>query len=220
MQEGKPKFEYHQITLKYVEACFKEKGLSIDQYNRRSKKTLKRSIDQSHRNGNNIVDLDNPKTSLNVANKGGRSLAWFQPELEILLQTALAMYPLQVSSRIFFPFSFLGVIRHQTKTSLAGIKKDESQDSQLSLLRKDFIRRPLERKEDHKPENCQMSSVWQSEGLERRDEADASRQGAALLVPRLLLSVFRAVAVLLAGPLFSFFNYRLFLEVSSMEALL
>ncbi len=104
--------------------------------------------------------------------------------------------------------------------SLAGDEKYDSQDSQLSSLRKDFAQKPLERKEYHKPENCQMSSVWQSEGVERRDATDASRQGAALLVPRLLLSVFRAVAVLLAEPLFSFFNYRLFLEVSSMEALL
>jgi hypothetical protein len=78
MHEGKPKFEYHQITLKYVEACLKEKGLTIDQYSQRPTKTASSSIDQTYRNSNSTVDLDNLKSSSNSKNECGRSLAWFR----------------------------------------------------------------------------------------------------------------------------------------------
>jgi hypothetical protein len=78
VHEGKPKFEYHQITLKYVEGCLKEKGVTIDQYNQKPTKTACSSIDQNYRNSNNIVDLDTLKSSSNSKNECGRSLAWFR----------------------------------------------------------------------------------------------------------------------------------------------
>jgi len=76
--------------------------------------------------------------------------------------------------------------------SLAGDELNESKDNQLSTLREDPVRRPLER-EAFETGNNQVSSMWLRESLERRYATDSSRKAAALHVPRLWLSILKAV---------------------------
>jgi hypothetical protein len=75
---------------------------------------------------------------------------------------------------------------------LAGDELNEPKDNQLPTLREDSVRRPLER-EAFETEDNQVSSMRLRESLERRYATDSSRKVAALHVPRLWLSILKAL---------------------------
>jgi hypothetical protein len=92
----------------------------------------------------------------------------------------------------FSPFFFFRETRFQG-VSLAGQELDELESRQLSSLRQSIAKRPVERKKLGKPEDGQVSSVWQHERLERRNTPYSYRSDSALLLQRLRLTFFRAV---------------------------
>lgn len=100
-----------------------------------------------------------------------------------------------------FPFFFFEGSRRQG-ASLAGYEIYESKNSQLSSLRQNSVRRPVERKKFGKPEDGQVPSVRQHEKLERRKTLYSYRGDSALLLQRLRLSFFRAVNSILKNPFF------------------
>jgi len=96
----------------------------------------------------------------------------------------------------------------------AGEERDGWKNTELPSLRKDTVRRDLEREKSSEPEDGQLSSVWQSERLERRQKEHKRRSRAALPVQRLLPSFFGFVAVVFVFfPPFFFFTDGL-VEVS------
>lgn len=103
----------------------------------------------------------------------------------------------------FFPFFSFCEWTHCLAQSLAGDELDESKNSQLSTLREDFVRRPLER-EPLLESDGQMSSMRTSESLERREETHACGRVATLPVSVLRLSIFGKVKAF--RPLFPSFS--------------
>ena len=105
-------------------------------------------------------------------------------------------------------FSFLlRGISFCANKSLAGDEKFESKSSQLSSLRKNFVRRPME-----KPSGSaegKLSSMWQSEGLESCEKTNSLRHKAALLLSELWASIYSKVVAV-------FFSTFLFCEEVSV----
>jgi len=93
----------------------------------------------------------------------------------------------------FFPFfSFLGWFRFSSQ-SLAGDEVDEPKDNQLSTLREDSVRRPLERQAFFETGDSQVSSMWLPAGVERWHSKHALRQASALQVSKVRLSILKVV---------------------------
>jgi hypothetical protein len=102
----------------------------------------------------------------------------------------------------FFPFfSFLERSRSSSQ-GLAGDEVDEPKDSQLSTLREDSVRRPLERQAFFETGDSQVSSMWLPAGVERRPSKNALRQAAALQVSKVRLSILKVVNSKAYTPLF------------------
>lgn len=74
---------------------------------------------------------------------------------------------------------------------LAGDEKYASKNNQLSLLRQDTTRRPLE---GHSKKEGQMPKLRQPKQSERRHEKDAARKRSTLLMQRLRHSLYRPLA--------------------------
>ena len=91
-----------------------------------------------------------------------------------------------------FPFFFFKGFQSQG-ASLAGYEIDESKNSQLPSLRQNLVKRPVERKKFGKPEDGQVSSVWQLKKLESCKTLYSYRDNSALLLQRLRFTFFRAV---------------------------
>jgi hypothetical protein len=101
----------------------------------------------------------------------------------------------------FFPlFSFLERFRSLSQ-SLAGDELNEPKNDQLSTLWEDSVSRSLER-DAFETGNSQVSSMWLPESVESRYATNASRKAAALHVPRLWLSILKAVNPKTHTPLF------------------
>jgi hypothetical protein len=105
-------------------------------------------------------------------------------------------------------FSFLlRGISFCANKSLAGDEKLESKTSSLSSLRKDFVRRSLE-----KPSGAtegKLSSMWQSESLEGCEKKNSLWIEAALLLSELRASIYGKV-IAVSSASFLFFEEALF----------
>jgi hypothetical protein len=79
---------------------------------------------------------------------------------------------------------------------LAGDERDGRKNTELPSLPQDTVRRALEREKSYEPGDGRLSSVWQSESLERRQKVYKRRSDAALPLQRLRQSFFTLVTVL------------------------
>ena len=98
-------------------------------------------------------------------------------------------------------FSFSRGISFCAKKSLAGDEKLESKNSQLSSLRKDFVRGSLEK--TSRPTESEVPSMWRSADLESWQESVHFR-GTALLLPRLRTSIHSKVVTVFSYTFFLF----------------
>ena len=102
----------------------------------------------------------------------------------------------------FFPFFSFSLYDRSLAQSLAGDELDEPKDSQLSALREDSVRRPLERGAFFETGDNQVSSMWLSAGVERRHSKHALRQAAALQVSKVRLPILKVVRPKAYAPFF------------------
>ncbi len=77
--------------------------------------------------------------------------------------------------------------------SLVGDESDESKSDQLSALWKDSVPRPLEREAISNTRGNQVSPMWFSETAQRWSAKNVSRKGPTVHVPKLLVSILKAV---------------------------
>jgi hypothetical protein len=116
----------------------------------------------------------------------GRSLVWSS--------TALDISPIDFTYFFAFSlFSFFEGAATFAKLSLAGDDLDESKNSKLPSLRKDYITGYLGRE---KSEPSQLPSLWQSKGMEKREELRKFRGNTALLLQGMRPSFFKLVTFL------------------------
>jgi hypothetical protein len=134
--------------------------------------------------------------------ESGRSLAWFW--------AGQAPRLTHVSSRFLSPFFYFQGGGFAAEASLAEGEMDESKNNQLPSLWSNSIARHLEKSKREGSDSNQMSSMSQLQSMERRTSSHIVRRDtAALLLPRLRLSVFTMVRAFCAFPLFFFLSNKL-----------
>ena len=104
---------------------------------------------------------------------------------------------------VSFPFFFFRGARFQG-ASLAGDELHGLENRQLSSLRQNLAKRPVERKRFSNPEDSQVPSVRKHEKLERRKTPYSYRGDSAILLQRLWFAFFRAVNSIPKNPFFFF----------------
>jgi hypothetical protein len=100
------------------------------------------------------------------------------------------------------------------KKSLAGDEINESKSSQLPLLRKNVAKRVLEEDKLYHSENNKMSSLRQSEVVEKRKTGRSLGKNTALLMSRMHLSFLKVL-----NPLSPSLSFSLFSEPVEDEAI-
>jgi hypothetical protein len=92
------------------------------------------------------------------------------------------------------------------KKSLAGDEINESKSSQLPLLWKNVAKRVLEEDKIYHSENNKMSSLRQSEVVEKRKTGRSLGKNTALLMSRMHLSFLKVLSPLSPSLSFSLFS--------------